>query len=88
MGIQEICPGPLRPRPPPQHPIRRCRPGGVSSPEPRPGPRGRGFRGGHLAAGPRRGRPRGGACRGGAAGTGSRRRCRAGAPDATAPRQG
>lgn len=51
-------------------------------------PRGRGFRGGHLAAGPRRGRPRGGACRGGAADTDSRRRCRAGARDAAAPRQG
>lgn len=27
MGIQESRPGPLRPRPPPQQPIRRCRPG-------------------------------------------------------------
>lgn len=40
MGIEESCPRPLRPRPPPQQPIRRSRPGGVSRPKPRPGPGG------------------------------------------------
>lgn len=40
MGIEESCPRPLRPRPPPQQPIRHSRPGGVSRPKPRPGPGG------------------------------------------------